>query len=135
MANPDFTGLLVIPSIPMVVIVYVGIIIVAAGGTAVYLLNRNVLKREAALPVVTTAGITSPLWSLAYESPQVFHCALCMQSQVSIRMKVYYSKGDPQTLLVVGTHRCPAHTAHVSAVQIPRRKRLRRAGLLHMGGR
>lgn len=134
MANPDFTGLLVIPSVPMLILTYIGVFIVICGGTAVYLLNRNVLRREAALPMVTTAGITSPLWSLAYESPQVFYCGLCMQANLSIPMKVYYSKVDPQTLLVVGVHRCPAHTAHVPAVPSPRRKRLRRLHLLHMGG-
>jgi hypothetical protein len=121
--TPDFSGLLIIPSIPMLVIVYLGCLLIFGGGIAVFLLNRNVLKREQALPMVTTAGIKSPEWSLAYETPQTFYCALCSQSNISIPTKIYYSRVDPQTLLVLGVHRCPAHTAHIPAVKAPKRRK------------
>ncbi len=131
--TPDFSGLLIIPSIPMLVLVYLGCLLITGGGIAVFLLNRNVLKREAALPMVTTAGIKSPEWSLAYEAPQTFYCALCNQSNISIPMKIYYSRVDPQTLLLHGVHRCPAHTAHVPAVK-PAKKRRSLHKLALVGG-
>ena len=131
-----FTGLLIIPSVPLFVADIVLFIVLLLSGCTLFFFNQELAQREAALPMVTTRGIKSPEWSLAYETPsQVFYCALCQQSSISITYKVYYSRVDPQTLLVMGVHRCPAHTAHVPAVQAPKNKRrLRRLQLLHMGG-
>lgn len=131
--TPDFAGLLIIPSIPMLIIVYVGCLLITSGGIAVFLLNRNVLKREQALPMVTAAGIKSPEWSLAFETLQTFHCPLCSAANVGIPMKVYYSRVDAQTLAVFGVHRCRAHIGHVPAVQAPR-KGLRKLQLLPIRG-
>ena len=131
----DFTGLLVIPSVPLFladIALFVVLVLIAC---ALFFFNRELAAREAALPIVTTAGIKSPEWSLAYESPsQVFYCALCEQSSISIPFKVYFSRADPQTLLVMGVHRCPVSTVQMPVVRIPKAQQFHRLGELPTGG-
>lgn len=127
--GPEFTGILVVPSVPMLIIVYVGFMLVAAGGTAVYMLNRSVLKREANLPMVTTAGIRSPLWSLIGESPQSYYCTICNQAIHGNSMKVYFNKADPQTLLIVGTHHCGVQHTPQALPAVKRKPGLRQLRL------